>query len=499
MTRAQTAPPCTTFDDHTLDNWITVGANPGFATHGGGLAADVSDQSGASFFVAPAAYRGDWLAFSGGCGELCFDINIIDDSLPTSTPVSFAFEITDGTFRAMFKHNPVAEGTGWHTFCAPVGPLVGGNLPSNGQGTWTMLSGTNNDFPTLLHNVTSFKFDIDLSSSQTEHIQLDNICFHPQACATPDFTVNPNPACVNQPVTFTNTSTGATSSSWTFTSGTPASSTQTSPPTVTYASAGTFPVTLCINGSTNCVTKNVTVSPTPPTPVITGSASACQKKATYCVTAPVSGVIYTWSILPATAGTLSNTTGTCTTITWSSASGAVVVVTATNAQGCRAVSRITVAPCDTHNTCCLHPVTKIVNATLPFVGGMGGHYEFRPVITTTGSVKRVVIDILSASVQYPTASCGVSGSFPPSITQALPPNPLTTLTPSQPVPGSSEAIWFGSATLTNTTLPMIVTLPPHNSDCTDIVRLCVKYTVTDADCRTCEILECYEFRRVGNP
>lgn len=80
----------------------------------------------------------------------------------------------------------------------------------------------------------------------------------------PSFTTAPLGVCVGGEFTFTNTSPGISGSQWTFGDG--GSSNLTSP-THTYATSGTFPVTLTIteavNGCTASITANVTVGITP--------------------------------------------------------------------------------------------------------------------------------------------------------------------------------------------------------------------------------------------
>ncbi|MFN8309001.1 MAG: PKD domain-containing protein [Chitinophagales bacterium] len=81
---------------------------------------------------------------------------------------------------------------------------------------------------------------------------------------TASFTGNPTTICAGQTVTFTNTSTGnPTSYLWTFTGGSPATSTSATPPAVTYSAAGTYTVSLQAtnaNGSnTSTQTNYITV------------------------------------------------------------------------------------------------------------------------------------------------------------------------------------------------------------------------------------------------
>ena len=52
-----------------------------------------------------------------------------------------------------------------------------------------------------------------------------------------------------------------------------------------------------------------------------------------------------------------------------------------------------------------------------------------------------------------------------------------------------------SAALNATPFQIDVALAPHSGVCDYTVHFCVKYTVTDAECRTCEIIECYDHTR----
>ncbi len=81
---------------------------------------------------------------------------------------------------------------------------------------------------------------------------------------TASFSANPTTGCAPLTVNFTNSSTGATSYSWTFPGGNPATSTETNP-TVVYDIAGVYTVTLTAsnaNGS-NTATETITVNTVP--------------------------------------------------------------------------------------------------------------------------------------------------------------------------------------------------------------------------------------------
>ncbi len=84
----------------------------------------------------------------------------------------------------------------------------------------------------------------------------------PPAKPSPSFTYSPNPGVVGQPVTFTDTATGPHRvTGWAFTSGNPATSTAADP-TVTWASAGTYTVTLTVahNGSAASASRQIQIA-----------------------------------------------------------------------------------------------------------------------------------------------------------------------------------------------------------------------------------------------
>lgn len=91
-------------------------------------------------------------------------------------------------------------------------------------------------------------------------------CGPPPVPLVADFDWTPDPGCRNQPVHFTDQSTGnITSRQWTFQSGSPATSTQINP-TVTWPNAGTFNVTLTVSGpgtSPATAVKQIIIQPLP--------------------------------------------------------------------------------------------------------------------------------------------------------------------------------------------------------------------------------------------
>lgn len=93
------------------------------------------------------------------------------------------------------------------------------------------------------------------------------VCAGPNAAFTPSATG----LCVGDCITFSNTSTGASSYSWTFSGGTPASSTAQNPGTVCYSTPGTYAVTLIASsgGNSDTLVTTITVGSLP---TITASA-----------------------------------------------------------------------------------------------------------------------------------------------------------------------------------------------------------------------------------
>jgi PKD repeat protein len=98
-------------------------------------------------------------------------------------------------------------------------------------------------------------------------------------------------ACVGNPIFFSNTSSGATSSTWNF--GDASGSSATSP-VHTYSTPGTFTVTLIANGScaSDTISNIVTISPVP-TATISGNDTICSGQSV--VLSGSGGSTYLWS------------------------------------------------------------------------------------------------------------------------------------------------------------------------------------------------------------
>lgn len=156
---------------------------------------------------------------------------------------------------------------------------------------------------------------------------------------TASFTSAPaSPVCTGQTVTYTSTSTGSpTSYSWSFPGGTPATSTSANP-TVTYAAAGTYNVSLTATNGAGSNTSNqtsyISVGAAPATPgTITGSASVCANTSglTFSIAAVSGATSYTWTV--PTGATITAGQGTTSVTVNMGSTAGNVTVTSTNTCG----------------------------------------------------------------------------------------------------------------------------------------------------------------------
>lgn len=207
-------------------------------------------------------------------------------------------------------------------------------------------------------------------------------------CLSSSITANFNtssPKCVNNQITFTDASSGATSWDWNFGTGaTPTNATGAGPHTVTYTTAGVKSVSLSINGGTDISNQSITVNANPNSPTISanGPTTICQGQIVNLTSSQSNGNL--WS-----------TNSSLNTIAVSGAGS--YTVTYTDGNGCKATSSpitITVNPLPavslgTFSTLCVY------NNPITLAGGTpsGGTYSgtsvsagvFDPSIAGTGT------------------------------------------------------------------------------------------------------------------
>ncbi|PCH98751.1 MAG: hypothetical protein COB85_01045, partial [Bacteroidetes bacterium] len=155
-----------------------------------------------------------------------------------------------------------------------------------------------------------------------------------------------SPLCEGSSFDFTNTgSSGSTmgvpdfSYSWTFSSGSPSTSTDENPSGITWSSPGTYSVTLtvCEAADNTCcadVTQSITVNDNPVisiTGVDETCADLCDGSATSSVSGGTSAYTYSWS----NGGTGADATGLC---------DGTYTVTVTDANGCIGTASVVIAP-----------------------------------------------------------------------------------------------------------------------------------------------------------
>jgi PKD repeat protein len=167
-----------------------------------------------------------------------------------------------------------------------------------------------------------------------DNINITGVTGTPAPAAS--FTASPTNVCAGQSVAFTNTSTNSpTLYSWSFPGGTPSTSTAANP-TVTYATAGTFNVSLTATNSggsnTSTQTNYITVNAIPAAPTVSagGPTTFCTGGSVVLTSSSATGNLWsngatTQSITVTASGTysVSVTSGGCTS---ASSAGTTVTV-----------------------------------------------------------------------------------------------------------------------------------------------------------------------------
>lgn len=184
---------------------------------------------------------------------------------------------------------------------------------------------------------------VEVSNAGTDgYVIADGVKFVFRACeninveVSADFTPATASVCQGGNVSYTNLSQNATSYAWTFEGGTPTTSTLDNP-TVTYATAGSFDVSLVATDGnqtdTKALTDIITVNPLagqPNTPQ--GNTTACNNAVdTYTTSGAANATSYTWVVTPETAATITGN-GASINVDWNDAftGTATIAVKASN-------------------------------------------------------------------------------------------------------------------------------------------------------------------------
>lgn len=186
------------------------------------------------------------IVMNGTCGDtISQNINVTTCSLPpvsAFTPSSTTVCVGDPV---TFTDNSTNGPTGWAWVFPSGTPST--STTQNPSVTWAT-PGTYNVTLTASNGV---------GTGNTATVAITVI-----VCSTPvsSFTASSAALCVGDCITFTNTSTSASTYAWTFAGGTPASSTSSNPGTVCYNTPGTYSVTLIATSGANSDTSSTTIT-----------------------------------------------------------------------------------------------------------------------------------------------------------------------------------------------------------------------------------------------
>ncbi len=123
------------------------------------------------------------------------------------------------------------------------------------------------------------------------------VCASTQPPPKADFSMSSDTICAGEYISLTDLSTDTpTAWSWTFTAGTPATSTLQNPPNVCFNTPGTYSIRLIASnsGGNDTATKSILVLPAP-VASITGNTNICSGEATTLTALPTAGVTYAWN------------------------------------------------------------------------------------------------------------------------------------------------------------------------------------------------------------
>ncbi len=261
---------------------------------------------------------------------------------------------------------------------------------------------------------------------------------------TAAFTASSNSFCAGSCINFTDNSTGnPTAWSWTFTGGSPSSSTVQNPTNICYNTAGTYTVTLVASNSfgSNTATQSITVNAIP---VVTKNPAAPSICSGGSVSITASGAsTYAWA--PATG--LSATTGA--TVTASPTTTTTYTITGTSGAGCSATTAVTVTV-NPNPTVTANPSAPsyCAGGSVSITAGGASTYAWAPATGLSSTTGATVTASPTTTTTYTiTGTSGAGCTNTVAVTVTVNPIPTITKNPAAPsiCSGGSVAITAGGA------------------------------------------------------
>ncbi|MEI8136183.1 MAG: T9SS type A sorting domain-containing protein [Bacteroidota bacterium] len=222
-----------------------------------------------------------------------------------------------------------------------------------------------------------------------------------QACTTPTAAFSGAASvCVKQTYTVSNTTTGAPTPTYSWTTVPSASVIISNPlasaPSFTFNTAGVYTIALIATNAsgTNFATQTVSVNACPPTVNFTIAAAGCTLSpltTANTTTSAITPITYTWSALP--SGSISNVSAPAPTITFSAAGVYSVTLKASNVTGSTSVTQ-TVSITDCVG---IQENLNILNAISVFPNPSNGVFNIT-LSLTSDNINYVVTNILGSTI-----------------------------------------------------------------------------------------------------
>lgn len=316
--------------------WIDYNKNGDFTDAGEEVYSGVGTSTVSGSFTVPAGATGTtrmrvsmkWNAAQTPCETFSYgEVEDYTVNFTTSAPVAPVADFSAGS-------TTVAEGDVVNF------TDLSSNVPTSWA--WTFTGGTpassTAQNPSVQYN-TAGSYTVELTATNDAGSDTKTKANYITVMALPvaDFTADVTVIDKGQSVNFTDQSTNATSWSWTFTGGTPASSTAQNP-TVTYNTAGTFTVELtasnAVGSDTQTKTAYITVNDIVLTPVadFTADATSVTEGGTVNFTDLSTNAPTSWS-WTFTGGTPASSTAQNPSVTYSTAGTYDVTLVASNTAG----------------------------------------------------------------------------------------------------------------------------------------------------------------------